>query len=105
MINYNQNHNLSLDDFKSSNTGWMAQYLYNMYFVITSLNLWHKFIDDIPNKNEGYAYTELDWVHQIGDHPLIENDCHTGTTFAICMRNMEYIAKNGEQKYLTEIKN
>jgi hypothetical protein len=58
-----------------------------------------------PNVNEGYAFTKLDWVHQIGDHPLIQNDGHTGATFAMCMRNMEYIAKNGEESYLMQIKN
>jgi hypothetical protein len=80
----------------------MARCLYNMYSLITALNLWHKFIEKTPNINDGYIFTQLDWVQQIGNHPLIENDGHSGVSFGICMRNMEYIAKNGEHAYLTE---
>jgi hypothetical protein len=46
MINYNQNLQLTLEDFKLANTEKMSQCLYNMYYVITYLNLWHKFEEE-----------------------------------------------------------
>jgi len=103
ILNNRQLKLLTLEDFEIANTKKMAQCLYNKYHVIYDLNLWNKFIDDKPNTRDGYMFTKLEWVHQIGNHPLIEKDGHTGATFGLCMRTMEYIAENGEQSYLQEI--
>jgi hypothetical protein len=94
---------LTLNDFKYANTDKYAQQLFNIYMVINELNLWHKFIEDKPN--ESYGLSNLEWIKQIGYHPLIEKDGHTGLTFGISMKNMEYIAQYGEDAYIEYIKN
>ena len=95
MVIFNNIHTMTLDDFKNHNNILTAQYLYNIYTVINQLNYWNKLKDEKPKDTEGYAYTDLEWVHQIADHQVIQNDGHTGASFALCMRHMEYIAEYG----------
>ena len=46
ILNNGQSTLLTLEDFEIANTKKMARCLYNLYSVITTLNLWHKVIDD-----------------------------------------------------------
>jgi hypothetical protein len=78
------------------------QALSNAYAKIESKNIWALFKETVPD-NSGYMF----W-----DHPILSNlsyeldsDGHSGASFAICMRNMEYIAKNGWDSYVIYMKN
>jgi hypothetical protein len=68
--------------------------LANMYNVITDLELWEDVKEKIPDKNKGFMFSKLDWVDKVMSHPKIIEDGHSGSSASLCLRHMEYIAKN-----------
>ena len=71
-----------------------ARELQLMAEVVTRLELWDWFSKESPPENEGYMW----WGHS--NITLIYNDLgsnnnHSGSSFAIAMRNMQKIAKLG----------
>ena len=67
------------------------------YNIITKLKLWHWLSVENPPINQGYLF----WRHL--NLKKIENNTanigHSGASFACTMRIMQYISKNGLEKY------
>jgi hypothetical protein len=79
-----------------------SKMLTNMYDAITELNLWGWLHSFTPKKNEGFMWAHDEEVGQIGRHPKVDSDGHSGASFAWCMRHMEVIAKKGWNHYYYE---
>jgi hypothetical protein len=60
--------------------------------AITKLELWNWLAQDEPPKDKGYMF----WGHENIDKisKLVENQHHSGASFAFYLRNMQYWAKN-----------
>jgi hypothetical protein len=76
--------------------------LKNMYEAIDELKLWDWLSTFTPEKKDGFMWSPASEISQIGNHPKVNSDGHTGASFAWCMRNMEVIAKKGWEHYYTE---
>lgn len=71
--------------------------------AITDAGLWGWLYEYTPPKERGWMYD---------DHPFLELlqsrmkllDEHSGASFALTMRNMEYIAKYGWDSFVTLVK-
>ena len=76
----------NFDDINCSATSDMCR-------VIWELGLW-EFVREF-NDIHGFIYSRDPRVDQIGRHPLVDTHGHSGASFAFCLRNVQYIAKNG----------
>ena len=65
--------------------------------TVDKLNLWNWFKTESPPTDKGYAWWENANVNLISDS-LPQNN-HSGTTFAFAMRQMQFIAKNGFDRW------
>ena len=72
----------------------------NMYNAITRLKLWN-FMKQNPPKNTGYLFWTAPEVRAISD--AVSSDGHSGSSFAFCMRKMQYIAQHGWVKFKNEV--
>lgn len=65
----------------------------DMCQAIWNLGLW----DFVRNYDDasGFMYSGDPRVDMISEHPLVENYGHSGASFGICARNVQYIAKHG----------
>lgn len=79
-----------------------AKMLTNICDAISELNLWSWVATFNPKENEGFMWSDAPEINQIGRHPKVESDGHSGASFAWCMRNMEIIIKKGWYKYHAE---
>lgn len=79
-----------------------ARMLKNMYEAIDELKLWVWLRTFAPEKKDGFMWSPAPEISQIGNHPKVDLDGHTGASFAWCMRHMEVIAKKGWNHYYTE---
>jgi hypothetical protein len=73
-----------------------------MWEAITELNLWEWLRTFTPKENEGFMWSRAPEINQIGSHPKVDSDGHSGASFAWTMRNMEVIAKRGWHHYYYE---
>jgi hypothetical protein len=64
------------------------------YNKIKPLN-WFK--NESPPENEGYQFWDDENINKISDG--LENNNHSGATFGFCMRQIQFIAKNGFDEY------
>ena len=71
--------------------------------VITNLELWNWMRHHKPDHNSGYMF----WTHPNMGRIMSELDKgpvgHSGSSFAITMRHMEYIADHGYDAYMLKI--
>lgn len=71
--------------------------------AITQLELWNWMRNTKPDKDKGYMW----WSHLNMERIMyeIENDYvgHSGSSFAITMRHMKYIADHGYDAYMMKI--
>ena len=74
--------------------------LLDMAQTTTRLALWNWFKDESPPENEGYMFWGHENVNKISNG--LENNDHSGTTFGYCMRQMQFIAKNGFETWNKE---
>ncbi len=74
-----------------------APMLKNMYDAISRLNLWDWLSHFTPEAGKGFMFSSNPEITAIGQ--AIEADGHSGASFAICMRQMEFIAKQGWIEY------
>jgi len=79
-----------------------SKMLKNMYDTITELNLWDWLENFTPEKDKGFMWSPAPEIGQIGHHPKVDSDGHSGASFAFCMRHMEVIAKKGWIDYYRE---
>ena len=74
----------------------------DMADTTTRLNLWKWFRDESPPENQGYMWWGHENIHKISNG--LKDNPHSGATFGWCMRQMQYIAKNGFTKWNTPAK-
>ncbi len=67
--------------------------LKNMYDAISRLNLWDWLMNYTPEEGKGFMFSNSPEITAIGQ--ATEADGHSGASFAVCMRQMEFIAKHG----------
>ena len=65
--------------------------LKDMADTTTRLGLWSWFQTESPPEDCGYTYWRHENVNKVSDH--------SGATFGYCMRQIQYIAKNGFDKW------
>ena len=78
----------------------------DMCMAIMQLGLWD-FIRDFEDEQRGFMYSQDHRVNQIGCHQLVDRHGHSGASFGMCCRNVQFIAKNGLDAWCArfEIKN
>ena len=78
-----------------------ASHLLDAANTITRLELWDWFKNESPPKNSGYAFWDHENKTKISNG--LQNNDHSGATFAYCMRCMQSIAKYGFENFKTKI--
>jgi hypothetical protein len=73
----------------------------NGYMAVTQLELWDWLKEFEQAPDEGFIWTEHPNIYRIGVkmESLPDAPCHSGASFAITMRNLVFIAKNGIEEY------
>jgi hypothetical protein len=84
------------DDLTRSN-------MVNGYAAVSQLELWSWMKDFEPLDHEGFKWSQHPNVIRIGEkmESLPNPPGHSGFSFAFTMRHLEYIAKNGMDRYKT----
>lgn len=77
------------------NSNYTKSVLFHVHTAISELELWSEFIKNPPSTKTGFIFADAKWINDVSMHPLVDNDNHSGGSFAMCMRFMEYIAING----------
>jgi len=88
-----------IPDFGDFNGHSDKRMLTNMCDAISELNLWSWLSTFTPEVGKGFMWSGASQINQIGRHPKVDSDGHSGASFAWCMRNMEVIAKEGWNAY------
>ena len=70
----------------------MNQEIDDMIKTTNRLQVWEWFRDEEPPENAGYCYWGHENVNAISNG--LENNNHSGASFGICMRQIQFIAKN-----------
>ena len=87
-------------------TSWKYVSVYGMDFrpclldmanTTTKLDLWDWFKNESPPNDTGYTYWSHPNIKKISDG--LEVNEHSGATFGYCMRQMQFIAKHGFDKW------
>jgi len=73
------------------------QHLLDMARTTTRLKLWEWFKNESPPEGNGYMFWEHPNIKKISDG--LENNDHSGATFGYCMRQIQFIAKNGFESW------
>ena len=94
----------------------MAQHNYNSLFpayeatlyadadqAITKAGLWGWLKEFNPRADEGFMFSSHSNIDVISSHMKLA-DQHSGASFALTMRTMEYIAKNGWESLVAQVK-
>lgn len=71
------------------------------YDETTKMELWNFFKTESPPESSGYMFWNCPKVITL-KNKLDDLDGHSGASLAWCLRNIEYIAKNGWDSYLTQ---
>jgi len=66
----------------------------DMCLAVRQLGLWD-FVREFEDEQRGFMYSNDPRALQIGNHPLVDRHGHSGASFGICCRNVQFIAKNG----------
>lgn len=69
-------------------------YLLHAHQALTAEDSWKNFKIDYP-KDEGFMFSNKRWIEDVANYPSVYQDGHSGGSFAITMRFMEYIGLNG----------
>ena len=73
--------------------------LFHMHTAITELGLWNQFVLNPPLDKTGFMFSQHKWINSISKHPMVSNDLHSGSSFGITMRYMEFIATKGWNEF------
>jgi hypothetical protein len=73
----------------------------NGYTAVSQLELWDWMKNYSPPDTEGFMWTTHPNVHKIGEkmEALPNAPGHSGSSFALTMRILEFIAKHGIEEY------
>ncbi len=72
---------------------------YVMYRTITRLELWEKLSKYTPDPEKGFMWSNGQIIKEISDDPDVRASAHSGASMAMCLRTMEFIAKNGWDEF------
>ena len=91
-------------DFVSYHT---KLYYKSAHKAITNCEMWNWLRNYQVNENSGFMFTrdvpELDRIsEEMAKDPV--NDGHSGASYGCTMRSMEYIAKNGYDNFINELR-
>ena len=70
----------------------MNQEIDDLIKTTNRLQVWEWFRDEEPPENAGYCYWGHENVNAISNG--LENNNHSGASFGMCMRQIQFIAKN-----------
>lgn len=70
----------------------MIREIDDMIKTTNRLELWEWFRDEKPPECDGYMFWDHENVNAISNG--LENNNHSGASFGMCMRQIQYIAKN-----------
>ena len=76
----------------------------DMCIAVRQLGLW-EFVSDFEDDSRGFMYSTNPDVHKIGSHPLVDRHGHSGASFGICCRNVQFIAKQGLDAWCARFEN
>jgi hypothetical protein len=83
----------SIPDFEIVYSEFESMMLRDAYKAISKCNLWEWIRTYSPEKDKGFMFSEHPNLDRI--NKAMEFDGHSGASYAITMRVMESIAKNG----------
>jgi hypothetical protein len=77
----------------------------NGYRTISQLELWDWLRNYTPEPGAGFMFSTSPNIERIMQHMESQPDSpgHSGSSFAFTMRSLQYIAKNGIEKYKQQI--
>ena len=84
---------------------YSREYLVSAHKIVTRLELWNWLRNFTPKEGNGFMFTqgvpELDRLNEEMYKDPVSSG-HSGSSYGITMRNMEYIAKNGYHAFKTK---
>jgi hypothetical protein len=83
---------------------FFIKYLKDAYDAITKLNLWNDLSQYTPEQNKGFMFSSSPLLSQITSEMKLMDD-HSGSSYGLTMRVMEFISKNGWDSYVKSLKN
>jgi hypothetical protein len=87
---------------------WSRPYFQSAHQAISRCELWNWLRKFEPEQDKGFMFTsdvpQLDRLREELEKDPV-NGGHSGSSYAITMRNMEYIAKNGYNAFKTKFYN
>lgn len=81
--------------------GYMDNHLSDMYNAVTESESWDFLRNESPPDGTGYMWWGHSKIKQIESKMKLLND-HSGSSFACCMRTIEFIAKNSWKEYVKD---
>lgn len=87
-------------DFSFWNDEWEESMYKNCYDAVTKEGLWDWMKTAEPPKDMGFMLWSCPEMSRIGKHMEVMG--HSGCSYAITLRNIEYIAKHGWDKYVAD---
>jgi hypothetical protein len=77
---------------------------HDMCLAVRQLGIWD-FVREFEDEQHGFMFSNDPRVAQIGNHPLVDRHGHSGASFGICCRNVQFIAKNGLNAWCARFEN
>jgi hypothetical protein len=73
----------------------------NGYTAVNQLELWKWMKEYIPENDKGFMFSDHPYINRIMAkmESLPNPPGHSGSSFAVTMRHLEYIAKHGLDEY------
>ena len=78
-----------------------AGILADAYQAVTKADAWDFFRNEEPPKGAGYMFWGAPKLREVEKHMLLF-DAHSGASYGMTMRVMQYIAKNGWESYVAQ---
>jgi hypothetical protein len=81
----------------------LSKPIYNMCNAVTKHNLWEWMRDEDPPADQGYSWWRHPNLRKIDSDDAVNNDGHSGCSFACSMRGVQFIAKHGYEAWASEV--
>ena len=81
----------------------LSKPIYNMCNAVTKHNLWEWMRDEDPPADQGYSWWRHHNLRKIDSDDAVNNDGHSGCSFACSMRGVQFIAKHGYEAWASEV--
>ena len=76
----------------------------DMCLAVQQLGIWD-FVREFEDEQSGFMFSDDPRVTQIGNHPLVDRHGHSGASFGMCCRSVQFIAKNGLDAWCARFEN